>query len=123
MFKLQEEIYKLGKAHRACADLEDVTRCTGEDQLAELMFKHFTFCFKNDFPGAAVMKANSELLAKHGILSARGTVAPRDLKKYILTGDAQLNITVSGSSVVFIYAKDRARINITVRDNAIVSFR
>jgi hypothetical protein len=123
MFKLQREIYRLAKAHGACDRLESIKKCASEDELAELMYDHLDFCFKNNFPSNAIMSQNAELLARHGILSVRCTPVSHRLTRYILTGDALLNITASGRSVVFIYAKDNARANVTAKDNAIISFR
>jgi len=123
MFKLQRDIYKLAASYGACERLEEVKKCVTEDELANLMYKHIDFCFKNNFPGREIMAANADLLARHGILSSGNVTVSHKLKKYILTGDARLSITISGGDIVFIYATDQARVNVTVKDRAIVSIQ
>lgn len=112
MDKLKKQAIGLG----LCQEWQDSWEETG---LIDKYIKGITWCMKNEFPSLKELKKHDNALIRNGVYNEKklSIVCERDM--YVFNA-SKVDFEISGYDVCRIYIGRGTKINLKVRDNAIL---
>lgn len=112
MDKLKKQAIRLG----LCQEWQDNWEETG---LIDKYIKGVTWCMKNEFPSLKDMKKHDEALLRNGVYNEKKVSIICEKDMYVFNA-SQVDFEISGYNVCRIYLGRGTKINLKVKDHAIL---
>ena len=116
--RLKDEILQLARKAGACARIRELEACDTDEQVINLVYRHFDFCAAHHFPPTSVLVRHSSKLLPHGVcVNSSALLTGRE--KYAIAGRSACRLEARQYQAPIVYIKDASTLHVDADGHAI----